>query len=140
MEMVQNTDQYYLFEFYTHYVLAQYQSFIKHTLNDHNRVLAGNLTHDDIVNLFQDIAPYLRYGNQNQNVGNLEMGPIGMFIPEVYFPRIANILRNGGYIRHAQNRIRNILSLTLQKSLVPHGRLRVYEFQVIHNLFLNKLD
>ena len=71
MEMVQNTDQYYLFEFYTHYVLAQYQSFIKHTLNDHNRVLAGNLTHDDIVNLFQDIAPYLRYGNQNQNVGNL---------------------------------------------------------------------
>ena len=102
----------------------------KITILDFNHVLPNDLNHEEVNDFFNQITPYFQYGERYGEIGNLANGPIGMRVPEASFPRIIQIIREGDFSRRAQNAIRNMLSLTIDMAMVPHGRLYVCEVQV----------
>ena len=89
-----------------------------------------NLTHDDLMELFLALSPFFRYGIAGGADPELDVGPLGMRVREQDFINVQALLHNGGLLRHAQNAIRSILSLTLDMAMSPHGQFQVCEVQV----------
>ena len=93
------------------------------------------MTHDDVTHFAEIINQFMRLGGQDRRVGNLQHGPISMRVPECQFPGVLHAFQTDGFIRQAQNSIRNLLAITMDMSLVNHGQLFVREVKVIFSYF-----
>ena len=103
----------------------------KVTFHDYNRVLALDLTHDDLHNLHQDVFPMFTTNRPlNEPLVLDNPGSTGLSIPPSRFDDLLLIINDGYYTRDSQNLILSILACTADVSLVPHGNLTACVIQV----------
>ena len=95
---------------------------------DFNRVLALDLTHDDLHNFHHAILP-LQTPGALPNALDIDQ-PLGLAINPARFPELFEIIREGHYDRGSQFLIRTVLACTTDISLVTHGHLVACHVQI----------
>ena len=100
----------------------------KVTLYDFNRVLALDLTHDDLHNLHHALLP-LQTPGAPPDALDLNQS-LGMSVHPSQFPTLFGIIQEGHYDRGSQFQIRSILACTTDISLVTHGHLVACHVQI----------
>ena len=95
---------------------------------DINRVLAPNLTHDEIHGFHHGILP-LQAPGVPPDALDIDR-PLGMSIHPARFPELYEVIREGHYDQGSQFLIRSILACTTDISLVTHGHLVACHVQI----------
>ena len=92
---------------------------------DVNHGLSPNLTHDDCVKLFQEIAEIMTPGPAVSPYPVPEHAPVGYRMDQENFPRFRQILRAGNYTQGAETIIRNVLAVVATIVKTPQGNHRI---------------
>ena len=95
---------------------------------DFNRVLALDLTHDDLHGFHHSILPLQTPGAPPAAL-DLDRS-LGLSIHPGRFPELVAAIQEGHYDRGSQFTIRSILACTTDISLVPHGHLVACHVQI----------
>lgn len=95
---------------------------------DFNRVLALDLSHDDLHGFHHSILP-LQTPGAPPAAFDIDQ-PLGLSVHPDRFPELAAIIRDGHLDQGSQFAIRSILACTTDISLVTHGHLVACHVQI----------
>ena len=100
----------------------------KLTIHDFNRILAVEMTHDDLRVLHDQIMPMMVAHTQPDRIN--PNGSVAMNIPVSRFPELVDTLNRGNFTRGSPNIVHSILACVGQMTLATHGRLNACHVQV----------
>ena len=94
-------------------------------LFDVNHVIDPAIQHDDLYFLFTRITQFLA-PNQNLPIQNLRVNQTAAYrVAEINLPNLWNMLEQNNMTQGAPRRIRSILAVTAEFSIIPHGHFNI---------------